>query len=236
MAMDLYAKGITLFGRVNDFASKTLLKAEKREMLKAEIEELEKKVPKLSDQLAEEKRREGSLLYSEEKVKAKQEEILANALAIATKKEELAAVSALPEVRFMYNSEQDKALRKAWSQATTQAMRIDALCKWFSAYGVPGVRDSKGRVDARIIELEEALHHGRVNSLPKIILDGENWARGIDAGLSMRYLYAWCVDLGFEYNQMKENLYSNTLKDMFQKHRDDAKARREAKKAKKNQK
>lgn len=236
MAMDLYAKGITLFGRINDFASKTLLKAEKRELLKAEIEELEKKVPKLSDQLAEEKRREGSLLYSEEKVKAKQEEILANALAIATKKEELAAAAGLPEVKFSYNSEQDRKLKKEWTAATTSAMRVSALANWFAGYGVPGVRDSKGRVDVRIIELEDALHHGRVNSLPKIVLDGENWARGIDAGLSMRYLYAWCVDLGFEYNQMKADLYSETLKDMFQKHRDDAKARREAKKAKKNQK
>ena len=235
MAMDFYAKGITLFPRVNDYAAKKLLRAEKEELLKAEIEELEKKVPKLTDQLAEEKRREGSLLYSEEKVKAKQEEILANALAIATKKEELEAVSALPEVKFPFNTEQDNKLRKAWKDATTPAMRISALADWFAGYNVPGVRDSKGRVDSRIVQLDYDLHHIRTNGVNKVILDGETWTK--DAALSFGTLYAKMVDWGFEFNQMKENLISEELKDVFQKRRDAAKAAREAKKAaKKNQK
>lgn len=234
MAMDFYAKN-GLFPRVNDYAAKKLLRAEKVCALKAEIEELEKKVPKLTDQLAEEKRREGSVIFSEEKVKAKQEEILANALAIATKKEELEQVNSLPEVKFSFNTDQDAKLRKAWKDATTPAMRISALADWFSGYGIPGAYDSKGRVDARIVQLDYDLHHIRTNGMTGVILDGEAWTK--DAALSFGTLYAKMVDWGFEFNQMKENLISEELKDMFQKRRDAAKAAREAKKAaKKNQK
>ena len=233
MAMDFYAKN-TLFSRVNDFAAKTLLKAEKQALLQEEIKELEKKVPKLSDQLAEEKRREGSVIYSEEKVKAKQEEILANALAIATKKEELEKVGSLPEVKFSFNTDQDAKLRKAWKAATTPAMRISALADWFTGYGIPGAYDSKGRVDTRIIQLDYDLHHIRKNGMTGVILDGEAWTK--DAALSFGTLYAKMVDWGFEFNQMKENLISDELKDVFQKRRDAAKAARAAKKAKKNQK
>lgn len=143
--------------------------------------------------------------------------------ALEEEKSKYKAVLALPEAKFAYDTEADRHLRKDWKKATTDAMRINALRKWFATYGIPCPEGS----DAQILELVKALTHLRKNSTKKIV-EGGDWA--VEANLSMPTLYAIMVDWHFDANLMKSGLIPQELKDIYAERAAQAKARREARK------
>ena len=147
--------------------------------------------------------------------------------ALAEEEARYKAVLALPEAKFAYDTDADKALKKEWKSATTEAMRASAMRKWLEAYGVPCPEGS----DRQILDLVSDLTHKKKNTARNIITKGQKHA--VEANLSMPTLYAIMTDWHFDANLMKSGLIPEELKDIYDAQAAEAKARREAKKANK---
>ena len=216
--VDLYSADNALKDRAVQYANTVLFRRLRSEQVKAENETLK-------TALESYRKLQGTMLYpGEEKVKA-------TALALAEKEVELKGINSLPESKFRFDAEADKKLRKEWKTADTDTLRGVAIAHWLQSQGCP----CKDTVSCAF-ELGMWLKTLKDNKSENVLLDDEAWEVGSTV-LNLRRLMGVVIDWMFDASLMKEDMFSEELKEIYRQKRAAAIARREARKAeKKNQK
>lgn len=215
--IEMYSKQNTLKDRAAEYASTQIFRALAK--LQAEAE-----VAKWEETLRGYKNTEGTMAYpGDEKVK----EV---AVLLAEAKLRLEGVSRLPEAKFSFTADADKALRKEWKVAETDTLRGVALAHWFQAQGCPCAD-----TNSACFELGQWLKGLKKTNMETVIMDGEDWETRkttVPFADLMRTVIDWCFDLSL----MREDMYPQELKGIYTQKREQAKARREARKNKKARK
>lgn len=217
-------KGIEMYGKTNilkdraaKYADVQIFRNLQRERIKAEVERLE-------GQIVSAKNLEGTMLYpGDESIKLK-------VLELATVKEKLKAVNRLPEAKWSFNSDADKALRKEWKTASTDTLRGVAIAHWFQSQGCPC-----SETNTACFELGQWFKKGKGSSLESICMDGADWetqATNFPFADLMRTVVDWCFDLSL----MKPDMFPAELEEIYTQKREEAKKRREERKNKKARK
>ena len=215
--VDLYKKDNVLKERAVQYANSVLFRRLRSEQIKAEIDTLK-------TALESYRKLNGTMLYpGEEKVKA-------TALALAEKEVELKGVNSLPESKFRFDHEADKKLRKEWKTADTDTLRGIAIAHWLQAQGCP-CADTVSCA----FELGMWLKTLRDNKMDNVLLDDEAWEVA-GATLNLRRLMGVVIDWMFDASLMKQDMFPEPLQEIYRQKRAAAIAKREAKKAEKNQK
>lgn len=215
--IEMYSKQNTLKDRAAEYASTQIFRALAK--LQAEAE-----VAKWEETLRGYKNTEGTMAYpGDEKVK----EV---AVLLAEAKLRLEGVSRLPEAKFSFTADADKALRKEWKVAETDTLRGVALAHWFQAQGCPCAD-----TNSACFELGQWLKGLKKTNMETVIMDGEDWETRkttVPFADLMRTVIDWCFDLSL----MREDMYPQELKGIYTQKREQAKACREARKNKKARK
>lgn len=215
--IDGYNKANTLKVRAQEYASTQIFRALAKAQAEADVEKWEVT-------LRGYKNTEGTVAYpGDDKVKE-----VASLLAEAKLRKE--GICKLPEAKFSFNSDADKALRKEWKTAETDTLRGVALAHWFQAQGCPCAD-----TNSACFELGQWLKGLKKEKMDNIVLDGAEWETR-KTTVSFADLMRVCIDWCFDLSLMHEDVFPEELRGIYALKREQAKARREAKKNKKARK